>query len=265
MQTTTSSHQVQAHCTWPSGLSLVSGALVSRIVCHGHNGKRVSPNSINCAVYGPHLRRQQVLFQCNNQRAVPAISNGYLKEPPVMRLTRRLRFLATFFDVSIVAEHIAGAINYAADTLSGNNMINFYILRHVVYQPPLPALLMDIIAPTDQTGYRLPSAIGSAILYKRCCPMYMDHLLCRAATLFDLSEWHSTAAYTYFWIYFKVIRVAPGILRTCTCYYKSLPRRSLPLTHDSWKIRWLHSSTLPPFVKNFRWALYNQEFADQSP
>ena len=171
-----------------------------------------------------------------------------------MRLTRCLRFLATFFDVNIVAEHIAGAINYAADTLSGNNMINFYILRHVVYLRPLPALLMDIIAPTDQTGYRLPSAIGSAILYKRCCPMYMDHLLCRAATLFDLSEWHSTAAYTYFWIYFKVIRVAPG-----------LPRRSLPLTHDPWKIRWLHSSTLPPFVKNFRWALYNQEFADQSP
>ena len=88
----------------------------------GIMAKELAPIVLSCAVYGPHLSRQQVLFQCDNQSLVSAISKGYSKEPSVMHLLRCLWFFTAVFDISIVAEHIAGATNCAADMLSRNNM-----------------------------------------------------------------------------------------------------------------------------------------------
>lgn len=111
--------------------------------------KELAPIVISCAVYGPQLRRQQVLFQCDNQSLVVAINKGYSKEPSVMRLLWCLWFFVAIFDISITAEHIPGTTNCAADMLSRNAMTNFFSLFSQVHRlpTPIPAPLLDIIAP----------------------------------------------------------------------------------------------------------------------
>lgn len=52
--------------------------------------KELTPVVISCAVYGPQLRRQQVLLQCDNQSLVAVINKGYSKEPSVLHLLRCL-------------------------------------------------------------------------------------------------------------------------------------------------------------------------------
>ena len=80
--------------------------------------KELVPIVIGCAVWGPYLKKQHVLFQCDNNSLVTCISKGYSKDPSVMHLLRYLWFFVAFFDIRVSAEHIAEVANCAADMLS---------------------------------------------------------------------------------------------------------------------------------------------------
>ena len=134
----------------------------------GIMAKELAPIVISCTVWGPHLKRQHVLFQCDNNSLVSCISKGYSKDPSVMHLLRCLWFFVAFFDIGIFAEHIVGATNCAADRLSRNNVTNFFMLHPQAYclPTPLPAPLLNIITPNgpDWTSHAFSSLFSSIII-----------------------------------------------------------------------------------------------------
>ena len=129
--------------------------------------KELAPIVIGCAVWGPYLKKQHVLFQCDNNSLVTCISKGYSKDPSVMHLLRCLWFFVAFFDIYVSAEHIAGVANCAADMLSRNNVTNFFLLQSQASRLPipLPAPLLNIITPNGQdwTSHSFSSQFSSII------------------------------------------------------------------------------------------------------
>ena len=86
------------------------------------------------AVWGPQMAHKTTKFQCDNTGVVAAINKGSAREPFVMHLLHCLWFFTAHFDFSIVAEHIAGAQNCAADHLS--RIASFLpSLRHNCFPP----------------------------------------------------------------------------------------------------------------------------------
>ena len=124
----------------------------------GIMSKELVPIVMSRTVLGLHLRRQQVLIQCDNSNLVSAIAKGYSKEPSVMHLLRCLWFFIAYLNISIMAEHITGAINCAVDMLSRNNMTNFLLLhpRYITYLTHYQHLYWTLYHPTGQTGHRKP-------------------------------------------------------------------------------------------------------------
>ena len=133
----------------------------------GIMAKELAPIVISCVIWGPHLKRQHVLFQCDNNSSVFCISKGYSKDPSVIHLLRCLWFFVAFFEICIFAEHIAGATNCAADMLSRNNVTNFFLLHPQAHRlpTPLPAPLLNIIIPNglDWTSHAFSSLFSSII------------------------------------------------------------------------------------------------------
>ena len=91
--------------------------------------KELVPIVLSCAVWGPLLPRKILEFKCNNQGLVEAINKGSSKEPVVMHLLRCLWFFSVFFEITIRAAHIPGALNTAADKLSRNQAAQFVMLQ----------------------------------------------------------------------------------------------------------------------------------------
>ena len=114
------------------------------------------PILISCAIWGPLLVRKSVLFKCDNTRVVSVVRKGSAREPLAMHLLRTLWFFVAHFDITVKIEHIAGVLNGAADTLSRDNMHQFF-LRHPQVQllpTPVPEELVQAIsvAPPDWTS-----------------------------------------------------------------------------------------------------------------
>ena len=129
--------------------------------------KELAPIVIGCAVWGPYLKKQHVLFQCDNNSLVTCISKGYSKDPSVMHLLRCLWFFVAFFDIHVSAEHIAGVANCAADMLSRNIVTNFFLLQSQAscLPTPQPTPLLNIITPNrpDWTSHSFSSLFSSII------------------------------------------------------------------------------------------------------
>ena len=82
--------------------------------------KELVPIVLSCAVWDSLLPKKILEFKCDNQSLVEAINKGSSKEPVVMHLLRCLWFFSAFFEITIRAAHILGALNTAADKLSRN-------------------------------------------------------------------------------------------------------------------------------------------------
>lgn len=117
----------------------------------GIMAKELVPIVISCAVWGPHMSKRKVLFQCDNMSVVSAVQKGSAKEPVVMHLLRSLWFFVAFFDIDLNIEHIAGVNNCAADMLSRNNMSEFLLSFPQVSRFPtaLPQPLFQILSPQE--------------------------------------------------------------------------------------------------------------------
>lgn len=111
--------------------------------------KELVPVVLSCAVWGPLLARQNVLLQCDNLSLVAAINKGSAKTPIVMHLLRCLWFFCAYFDITLTASHIPGAINTLADQLSRNKMLDFFktSLEASKLPTPLPPSVLEIVSP----------------------------------------------------------------------------------------------------------------------
>jgi len=102
------SHWLQWH--WPSQWRQI-----------GIMAKELVPIIFTCIVWGPHLSRQQINFQCDNTNLVVAINKGASKDKFVMHLLRSLSFFIANFDIHLTATHLPGIVNVTADHLSHGN------------------------------------------------------------------------------------------------------------------------------------------------
>ena len=107
------------------------------------------PIVISCAVWGRSLAKKKIEVKCDNQSLVIAINKGTARDPLVMHLLRCLWFFTALFDVDIVATHVPGEDNKAADMLSRNQLREFLTTHPKVSQFPtlIPLSLLSLISP----------------------------------------------------------------------------------------------------------------------
>ena len=98
--------------------------------------KELLPIVLAAAVWGPRWVGHTVMFHCDNQAAVAAVRGGYCKDPDMARMLRCLFFLEAHY---VVAVHVPGVNNEAADSVSRNNLSMFFSLIPQAYHQPSPA------------------------------------------------------------------------------------------------------------------------------
>ena len=69
--------------------------------------KELLPIVLSTAVWGPQLRRHQVLCQCDNSSVVAAIKKGSARDVVVMQLLHSLWFFVAHYDIHIICEAVA--------------------------------------------------------------------------------------------------------------------------------------------------------------
>lgn len=132
---------------WPQSWSMVHIA-----------AKELVPIVMAVAMWGAEWQASTVLIRSDNDAVVSSLSSGSAKDATLMHLLRCLHFYLAQFDIRVVARHIAGAVNTAADALSRDNRAVFFQLtpqakKHPSHVPPaLQELLLlqspDWLSPT---------------------------------------------------------------------------------------------------------------------
>ena len=109
--------------------------------------KEMVPVVIAVALWGAAWQSSSVLVCSDNIAVVCAISSGAAKDPLLMHLLRCLHYFLAQFDVSLVAKHIAGVHNTAADALSRNKLVSFFQCVPQANQlpTPVPLPLMEML------------------------------------------------------------------------------------------------------------------------
>ena len=93
--------------------------------------KEMLPIVMAAAVWGCRWQ-DQVLVRSDNMAVVATLGSGGCKEPVTMQLRRCLAFLEATLEFLLLAEHIAGVDNVAADALSrGRIMVARLVLQEV--------------------------------------------------------------------------------------------------------------------------------------
>ena len=77
------------------------------------------------ALWGKQRRGRNIPCRYDNATVVAILNSGSSKEEWEMHLMRSLLFFQATFDISFVAEHIAGAENGPADALSRGDASSF--------------------------------------------------------------------------------------------------------------------------------------------
>ena len=111
--------------------------------------KELVPFVLSCAVWGPLLSGSSVEFKCDNSSVVDSITKGSLKELMVLHLLHCLWFFSAHFDIKILACHIPGILNTAADQLSRNRSLEFLKQNPHISSIPtsIPSSLLKLISP----------------------------------------------------------------------------------------------------------------------
>lgn len=80
--------------------------------------KELVPRVLACVVWKPLLQRSILLFQCDNMAVVATVQKGSAKDDHIMHLLRSLWFFATYYDIVLLIEHIAGECNVQCNSRS---------------------------------------------------------------------------------------------------------------------------------------------------
>ena len=112
------------------------------IASAGIAAKEFFPIIVAAVVWGRFWRGSTVCCYCDNSAVVEVLNRQAAKEEFLCHQLRSLFFISARFDFDIVARHIPGVDNVAADALSRNLMSTFRI------QVPSAALLPEPIPPS---------------------------------------------------------------------------------------------------------------------
>ena len=92
---------------------------------HHIAAKEMVPVVIAVAIWGTAWQKSTVKVFSDNMSVVCALGSGEARDPLMMHLLRCLHFFTAHYRIVVVAEHIAGRINKAADALSRNKLDTF--------------------------------------------------------------------------------------------------------------------------------------------
>ena len=82
---------------------------VPRVNAPEYNGKELAPIVMACAVWGPRLSKNIVLFHCDNSNVVVSINKSSAKQEVVMHLLCSMWcFFTAHCDMHLSAAHIVG-------------------------------------------------------------------------------------------------------------------------------------------------------------
>ncbi len=80
------------------------------------------------AVWGAQWENGTVLCRCDNAVVVAILRSGSIRCPHAMGLVRCLFVFAAKYNIVLLAEHVPGVENGAADALSRDNLPSFFTL-----------------------------------------------------------------------------------------------------------------------------------------
>ena len=111
---------------------LKSGVSVQSMV------KELLPIVLATAVWGRSWAGQCILARCDNMAVVHMLQSRTSRHPLVMHLLRSLFFFLAQWDTVLLAEHIPGELNTAADAISRNFMQVFRQAAPEAEEEPTP-------------------------------------------------------------------------------------------------------------------------------
>ena len=109
--------------------------------------KELLPVVVACAVWGKEWNGMTIKIKCDNAAVVAIINSGRSKEHRAMHLMRCLFFFLAQYNMFILAEHIPGKDNVAADSLSRGNLSLFYqqVPTAMPHPTPVPEELLQAL------------------------------------------------------------------------------------------------------------------------
>ena len=141
--------------SWGCGAFTSSGEWFQLELLESWNGvhitvKELLPIVLGAAIWGREWAGKTVRCRCDNAAAVAIINSGKSKVERAMHLMRSLFFFLASFGVVLVAEHLPGRENGAADALSRDNIAAFHSQVPCARQHPTPIPPMVVQALVTQ-------------------------------------------------------------------------------------------------------------------
>ena len=103
--------------------------------------KELLPIVLGCAIWGRAAKGRTVKCRTDNAAVLSIVNSGKSKDELAMHLVRCLSFFTAHFQLVVVAEHIPGVENGAADALSRDRLSHFRL------QVPSAAAEATVIPP----------------------------------------------------------------------------------------------------------------------
>ncbi len=118
---------------------------------HHIAAKELVPVVIAAALWGPEWAGHRVLFHSDNQSVVAAVNSGSSRDHTLAHLLRCLFFFSASWHFTLLARHIPGVQNSAADALSRNKASALPLLVPQANPIPshLPSTLQDLLLAPD--------------------------------------------------------------------------------------------------------------------
>ena len=91
--------------------------------------KELTPIVFAVALWGPQWAGNKVCCQCDNAAVVCAINKKSARDPTLSRLLRILAMFCAIYDITVVARHLPGVHNTAADALFRDRLTVFLSLN----------------------------------------------------------------------------------------------------------------------------------------
>ena len=109
--------------------------------------KELVPVVVAIALWGAPWQSTTVLVRSDNAAVVATLTSGSARDLLLMHLLRCLHFFLPHYDIRLIARHIAGVNNTAADALSRDNLPVFFQCQPQANPSPspLPATLLQLL------------------------------------------------------------------------------------------------------------------------
>ena len=118
-----------------------------QMLAHNITRKELVPIVIAAAIWGLQWRGSTVQVLCDNAAVVSILNSNTSRDKEVMHLLRCLAFISAKFQFILVASHLPGQLNTAADALSRNRVDVFRSIMPQAEELPteIPTALLELL------------------------------------------------------------------------------------------------------------------------